>query len=89
MIHVCWRTTSGLTCNENAFAEYSINKLEKECSYIAFLDHGTLRAMMNGNASRLREPLGGGEHQQLEELAVHNTLMDDPEEGRNHTSLKT
>lgn len=50
---------SGPTCNENAFAEFSKNGLENECSYTAFLDHGKLGTMMNGNVSILREALVG------------------------------
>lgn len=63
MIHVDWRNTSGLARNENAFAECSINKLEKECGCFACLDHVKLRAVINANVSRLREALlGWGEH---------------------------
>lgn len=43
---------------------------------------------MNGNMSSLREVLGG-EHQQLEELALFTTFINNLEEGGSHMLMKT
>lgn len=43
---------------------------------------------MNDNMFKLRESLCGGEYQQLEELALFNTFINDLKEGGNHTQLK-